>query len=400
MRLLIHDYSGHPFQVQLSRALAARGHVVRHVHFQDFQTPKGPLERQNDDPAGFSVTGLSLGEAFQKYNFIKRRQQEIAYGRLLADCVLDFQPDIFVSSNAPLDVQRTVLNLLKHSEITTVHWLQDIYSEAITGHFSGRYLGLGSLIAGLYRRMEAQCLKTADGVILISEDFNDNAMVAALPQNRVTTIRNWANTSDIKTMDKDNAWSRRHGLQDNFLFTYSGTLGLKHNPNLLVQLAEAFRAAAEVKILVISEGLGADWLQTEKAARSLDNLTLLPFQDYADLGKVLSAADVLVSLLEPQAGRYSVPSKTLSYLAAGRPQLMAVPDENLAAGIVTRDSQSGLAASPDDTAAFLDQAQRLYSDPHLRQECCGNARRYALQHFDIDQITDRFETFFHACRNS
>ena len=29
VRLLIHDYAGHPFQVQLSRALAARGQAPR-----------------------------------------------------------------------------------------------------------------------------------------------------------------------------------------------------------------------------------------------------------------------------------------------------------------------------------------------------------------------------------
>lgn len=43
MRILICDYSGHPFQVELSRGLAARGHAVLHLHFADFQTPKGNL---------------------------------------------------------------------------------------------------------------------------------------------------------------------------------------------------------------------------------------------------------------------------------------------------------------------------------------------------------------------
>ena len=31
MRILIHDFAGHPFQMQLSRQLAARGHFVTHV---------------------------------------------------------------------------------------------------------------------------------------------------------------------------------------------------------------------------------------------------------------------------------------------------------------------------------------------------------------------------------
>ncbi len=31
MKILVHDYAGHPFQVQLSRALAQRGHQVRPI---------------------------------------------------------------------------------------------------------------------------------------------------------------------------------------------------------------------------------------------------------------------------------------------------------------------------------------------------------------------------------
>ena len=59
-RILVHDYSGHPFQVQLSRSLAARGHVVLHLHSSKFQTPKGPLQRRADDPASLLIEGVEL----------------------------------------------------------------------------------------------------------------------------------------------------------------------------------------------------------------------------------------------------------------------------------------------------------------------------------------------------
>ena len=37
MRIVLHDYPGHAFPVQLSRALAARGHQVLHIWFSAFQ---------------------------------------------------------------------------------------------------------------------------------------------------------------------------------------------------------------------------------------------------------------------------------------------------------------------------------------------------------------------------
>jgi len=46
MRILINDHAGHPFQVQLSRSLAAREHRVLHTVYwgfpQDRLQPAGP----------------------------------------------------------------------------------------------------------------------------------------------------------------------------------------------------------------------------------------------------------------------------------------------------------------------------------------------------------------------
>ena len=41
MRILVNDYAGHPFQLQLSRSLARDGHTVLHTYFGAYQTPKG-----------------------------------------------------------------------------------------------------------------------------------------------------------------------------------------------------------------------------------------------------------------------------------------------------------------------------------------------------------------------
>jgi hypothetical protein len=90
MRILISDYSGHPFQVQLSRELARRGHQVLHMFFAGFQTPKGNLVRSDSDPAGFDITFVNTREAFQKSTFARRRQQEIEVGHAMAAKLRNF----------------------------------------------------------------------------------------------------------------------------------------------------------------------------------------------------------------------------------------------------------------------------------------------------------------------
>ena len=165
---------------------------------------------------------------------------------------------------------------------------------------------------------------------------------------------------------------------------------MKHNPELLVRLARRFRDDPDVRLVVVSEGLGAEWLRERKAEEDLDNLRILGFQPFERFPDVLASADVLVALLEPDAGVFSVPSKVLSYLCAARPVLLAVPPENLAARIVT-EHEAGFVTPPDDAGGFVAAAETLLTDAALRETLGRNARAYAERTFAIERIADAFE---------
>src|SRR6478672_7824448 len=94
MRIAIVDYSGHPFQVQLSRSLADRGHQVLHMYFQEFQSPHGKLEKTANDPVDLIIEPVSLGKPFPKYSFLKRRFEEISVGKMFAGRINAFAPEV------------------------------------------------------------------------------------------------------------------------------------------------------------------------------------------------------------------------------------------------------------------------------------------------------------------
>jgi colanic acid biosynthesis glycosyl transferase WcaI len=387
MRILVHDYPGQPFQPQLSRHLARLGHEVQHVFFADFQAPRGALTPRADDPPTFSIRGLSLGKPFEKYNFFKRVFQEIAYGRLLAEAIGAFKPDVALAGNAPLDIQAISTKYCRRHGIPLVYWHQDIYSVAIDKILRRKFPVIGALIGARYIALEKWLLRSSDHVVTITEDFLPILTEWGIPRERITVIENWAARENLTAAPRDNAWAREHGLADKLVFLYSGTLGLKHNPDLLLKLAQRYRDRPDVRVVVNSEGLGSDWLR-EKGA-GLGSLLLLPFQPFERLPEVLATGDVLISVLEPDAGIFSVPSKVLTYLSAGRPVLGAIPAENLAARMIMRN-EAGLIVPPDDTSAFLSAAGKLADDPGLRARLGKNALDYATKTFDIDAITARF----------
>ena len=390
MRILVHDYSGHPFQVQLSRELARRGHEVLHVFASFFQTPKGALEVGPADPPTLAIEALDIGEPFEKHSFLKRVRQEIRYGNVSAARLRAFAPDVVLSSNVPLDPQAIFQRAARETGAGFAFWLQDIYSIAIDRILRRRFPGPGHLVGARYRALESRLLRQSDAVVAITEDFRPVLDGWGVAADRIHVIENWAPIEELPELPPDTAWRREQGLADKRLVLYSGTLGLKHNPALLLELARRFRDRPDIAVVVISEGPGADWLAQRGRAEGLPNLRLLPFQPFARFPEVLASGALLVAILEPDAGVFSVPSKVLSYLCAGRPLLAAMPGENLAARLV-RDHGIGRVVAPDDLAGFADAAVELLGDPGLSRSCGARARAYAESRFRIGDIGDRFE---------
>jgi glycosyltransferase involved in cell wall biosynthesis len=387
MKVVVHDYAGHPFQVQLSRSLARRGHEVLHLYSSSIVTPQGAMVKSPDDPVGFDIQPLVLSQQIDRGKFFSRRKLEIEHGRLAVRAIKAFGPEVVLSANTPLEAQTQILKEAKLSGRRFVYWVQDLIGPAAKRLLPERVPVIGGWIGSMYDRLEQRMLAASDRVVAISEDFRPFIPLAS---DRVKVIENWAPLEEVPVMDKVNPWSTRHELDSRFVYLYSGTLGMKHNPELLVQLAKRIAEMPDHVMVVASEGASIDWLRERAKELGVTNLVLLPFQPFADLPAMLASADVLVAILEPDAGVFSVPSKVLTYHCAGRPMLLAVPLENLSAKIV-QNNKTGIVVSPGDTEGFLDGAVRLASDPEGRQSMATNARKYAERAFAIESITDQFE---------
>jgi colanic acid biosynthesis glycosyl transferase WcaI len=386
--IVVHDYCGHPFQVQLSRELARRGHQVLHLHCGSFRTGKGAVEGATEPT--LTVEAIGLSREFARYSPWTRVRQEREYGRRASERIRRFSPDVVISANTPLIAQRILLAETKRTGARFVFWQQDVLGAGIKRVLERRYRFFGGLIGRRFVALERSILRGSDAVVAISPGFLPVLEDTGLPSEKIHVVENWAPIDELPLRPRDNRWARRHGLTDRRVLLYSGTLGLKHDPEVLVSLARAVRGFGDVDVIVVSEGRGADWLLRIRDAEGLDNLRLLPFQPYADLPDVLASADILLALLEADAGTFSVPSKVLSYLCAGRPLLVAIPADNLAADVIRR-SNGGVLVQPGDKEGFVAGAVRLLENPAVRSELGRHARTYAEESFDVKRIVDAFE---------
>jgi colanic acid biosynthesis glycosyl transferase WcaI len=65
-RVVVHDYSGHPGQAQLSRALARRGYDVTHQHCPSYTTGRGSLRHEPGDPDTLRFESVPMDDTFEK----------------------------------------------------------------------------------------------------------------------------------------------------------------------------------------------------------------------------------------------------------------------------------------------------------------------------------------------
>ena len=209
-------------------------------------------------------------------------------------------------------------------------------------------------------------------------------------------IPNWAPLDDIAPVARHNAWSDEHDLTGRLTLLYAGTLGLKHRPELLTRLTDRVRArGCDATLVVVNEGSALDVLRAD-AERLGVPLVPAPFQPFERLKEVLGSGDVLVVLLDQSAGVFSVPSKTLSYLCAGRPVLGLMPKENLAAELVEQAGGRVLPADDGSLEPAAEWVAEVLASPARASELGIRARRLAEQEFALDRCVERFEQVLHG----
>jgi len=387
MRILVNDYAGHPFELQLSRELARRGHNVLHTYFAAYQTPKGRLEE--DSAQGLlAIVGINIGQEFSQHSALSRRSADRAYGHELCRQVVRFKPDVVISANTPLDAQHLLMSATRKQGAKFIFWMQDLLSSAVEFVLRKKGVPFAALAGKLYSRLERRLLRKSDAIICIAPEFRNGLIKWGVDSEKMFVIENWAPLDEIAPLPRQTAFSREQGLNGKFCFMYSGTLGMKHKPELLLELAQHFSERADVSTVVIAQGAGADWLRENSAKVPPESLRILPFQPYERHAEILASSDVLITLLDSECGTFAVPSKLLAYMCAERALLVAAPPDNLASRIVRR-ADAGVAA-PATVVDFLEGADRLLSNPARLPEYSANARAYAEEMFSIDRIGDEF----------
>ncbi len=375
--LLIHDFVGYAFTIQLAELL---GDEVEYAYCATYASPKG-----DSSSSHIPVHAIHTSRGFEKYG-PRRILSEIEYGLRASALVLRNRRATVVSANCPIISQLILFLAARLVRGSFVFWLQDIFGLALKSDRFEKERRSYKLAARGIGAIERFLLRHSNRVLCISEEFADYVEGLGVPSGKIEILRNWGDIDAVSPGRCENPWSASVGLSKRPRFVYSGTLGLKHDHTLLLELAGAL-AGVGGELVVVTEGVGADRLAADRADLPL---TLLPYQDARQVTDVLASADVLVVILEADATEYSVPSKVATYLCAGRPILGSLSVRNDAARRIL-EAGAGIIVDPDDRLGFIREALVLCAaDASERERMGRRGRAYAEREFAPAAVSAAF----------
>ena len=155
----------------------------------------------------------------------------------------------------------------------------------------------------------------------------------------VVVIPNFVDNNWLTPVD-GSPYRDEFGLGDGPIVMYAGNLGYSQSLDLMIDLAEQ---RPEITVVINGDG---DAGHRYRGCARLSNLHHIGYQPAQRLPEVLSAADIHVVPLRTGLGSVSVPSKTYSILAVGKPVIAAI-DEGSAVARLLADANAGVSIPPE-----------------------------------------------------
>lgn len=279
-----------------------------------------------------------------------------------------------------------------------VFLLYDLYPEVaefmgLTKHNSIAYRFLNML----YRYV----FKHADRIICLGRDIQKYLVsVKKVPLDKTVIITNWADANSVVLKNPDHTFRKRNGIEDKFLVTYSGNLGLFHDFDTLIEAAKSFQLMKNdhndhIVFAIVGRGDQKARVVSKVGETGLKNIIFddfLPADEHYDL---LASSDVLLTTLKPGVENCSVPSKTYPYIVSGKPVIAIMSAESEIAQTI-REEKAGYVIEPGQAESLVSTLEVMMQDPELMQTISNNAKDAGKRRFTREKVIPMYEKLFQS----
>lgn len=339
---------------------------------------------QKDERDGFQVYRMRVPSG-DRSNLRHRLFTFIVYQILTTFVGMFIHYDAIIITNPALEtgLPFTVLAWLRRKPVMFCVW--DLYPEV------GENLGVfkNPIALGFVKAIEDFCLQHSTIVQALTEGFVPNLIERISSKTRLLVIPLWIDTDFIRPQRGENSFREEYGLDNHFIVLYAGNLGLSQGLETVLYAAQQLTNDVSIRFVFVGDGSGRLELVAKAHQMKLENVVFIPYQPRERLPEVLASADISLVVLRKEIGTSSLPSKTFSILASGRPVLASVDEDSDVCKLV-QSAGAGLQVPPETPDALVYAIQKLKANIRLRNLYGKNGRAYVCSHHSAQAAAKQF----------
>jgi len=294
--------------------------------------------------------------------------------------------DIVVLKTDPPLIGLVIGPASRFKRATVVHWLQDLFPEAVEAASLVTSPVRARCVQALTRLRDRE-LGKADGIVTIGRNMQSRLQAATRGGARCVIIPNAADGEVIKPVPLQR--SRR------LTVGYCGTLGRMHDVETLHRAIDATTSPDRgIDWRFVGSGVGMTLLRQALAEHAPPSVSFAPSRPSSQVSQMLGEMDVHIVSLRAEADGISLPSKLYGILAAGRPVVFIGPPESEIAQLIA-SHDLGVAIDNGDADALV-AALTAFADDRERIVRQGrNGRALFEKTYDRETVTASWIDLLH-----
>ena len=253
----------------------------------------------------------------------------------------------------------------------------------------------GSAIDRFTQHINRKVYSRAACVVALSQEMK-RLLLSIRPQlsaDRVAVIPNWYDdTTPPDTLH--NPDFRTLSESGKTVVVYAGNMGVCQDMNTIFEAANLLQQREDIVFLFAGHGSKLPELKKRAAALNLPNVRFYDFLLGRDYIELLALASCHVVSLEKGVEGLSVPSKTYSYLAIGRPVIAIMqPDTDIAREL--NEYGAGYCIPQGDVQRFVNAVCETAEHPEKAKQMGENAHRLFKERYTKELCTQQYVKLIH-----
>lgn len=236
--------------------------------------------------------------------------------------------------------------------------------------------------------------KQVDKIIALSEKMKNQLQTITKKDNEKIIVLPQACEKIYEQEVYDKTLTNK--FKDNFNIVFTGNISPAQSFETIIEVANRLKTEGltAIKWIIVGDGMSRRWLEREIKKNNLtDSFVFEGNHPIEDMPKYTTIADILVGcLVKSDLLEATIPAKIMSYIASGKPLVLAMDGE--VQNLINDTIECGYVGPAGDANALYLNIKKMYQLPPEQRVRMGNrAKKYHFKYLERNIILNKLYNF-------